>query len=136
MRIKLESVPVSDQEHALRFYTEKLGFVKKQDMAMTDPPDPNHRFLTVVSPDDADGTELMLEPAGEHPATKTYKAALLAEGIPITAFEVDDCRAEYERLQGLGVEFKGEPSEMAGTVMATLNDTCGNLIMIYQKPAE
>lgn len=135
MRIKLESVPVSDQEHALAFYTEKLGFVKKQDIAMGDPEDKNGRFLTVVSPQEPDGTELMLEPAGEHPATKTYKAALVAEGIPITAFEVDDCRAEYERLKGLGVEFKGEPAEMAGTVMATLDDTCGNLVMIYQKPA-
>lgn len=136
MRVRLESVPVPDQEHALRFYTEKLGFVKKQDMAMTDPPDPNHRFLTVVSPEDPDGIELMLEPSGEHAATKTYKAALMAEGLPITAFEVDDCRAEYDRLRKLGVQFKGEPSEMAGTVMATLDDTCGNFIMIYEKPAE
>lgn len=132
MRIKLESVPVSDQDHALRFYTEKLGFTKKQDVPMGE--GPNHRFLTVVSPQEPDGTELMLEPAGEHPATKTYKAALVAEGIPITAFEVDDCRTEYERLKKLGVAFKGEPAEMAGTVMATLDDTCGNLIMIYQKP--
>lgn len=135
MRIRLESVPVSDQAHALRFYTEKLGFVKKQDIPMTDPPDPNHRFLSVVSPDDPDGTELMLEPSGEHPATRAYKTALVAEGIPITAFEVDDCRAEFERLKELGVQFKAEPAEMAGTIMATLDDTCGNLIMIYQKPA-
>ncbi|MFI4917777.1 MAG: VOC family protein [Phycisphaerales bacterium JB060] len=135
MRIKLESVPVSDQDHALRFYTEKLGFVKKQDIPMGG----DVRFLTVVSPEDADETsptELMLEPAGEHPATKAYKAALVAEGIPITAFEVDDCKAEYERLKKLGVAFKGEPAEMAGTIMATLDDTCGNLVMIYQKPAE
>ncbi|MEQ8910904.1 MAG: VOC family protein [Pseudomonadales bacterium] len=132
MRIKLESVPVSDQDHALRFYTEKLGFVKKQDIPMGG----EARFLTVVSPEDADEaspTELMLEPAGEHPATKAYKAALVAEGIPITAFEVDDCKAEYERLKKLGVAFRGEPAEMAGTIMATLDDTCGNLVMIYQK---
>lgn len=135
MRIKLESVPVSDQEQALAFYTEKLGFVKKQDIAMGDPEDKNGRFLTVVSPQEPDAAELMLEPAGEHPATKAYKAALVAEGIPITAFEVDDCRAEYERLKALGVAFKGEPADMAGTIMATLNDTCGNLVMIYQTPA-
>jgi catechol 2,3-dioxygenase-like lactoylglutathione lyase family enzyme len=131
VRIRLESVFVSDQDHALRFYTEKLGFVKKRDMPMG----PGARFLTVVSPDEPDGTELMLEPNGEHPATKTFKAALYAEGIPLTAFEVDDCRAEYERLVGLGVEFKSGPMDAGTAVMATLDDTCGNLIMIYEEKA-
>lgn len=97
MRIRLESVPVTDQDHALRFYTEKLGFVKRQDIPMGE----GARFLTVVSPDEPDATELMLEPNGEHPATKMYKQALYAEGIPVTAFLVEDCQAEYERLKEL-----------------------------------
>ena len=128
MRIRLESVPVTDQGHALRFYTEKLGFVKKHDIPMGH----GARYLTVVSPQEPDAAELMLEPNGEHPATKVYKQALYAEGIPQTAFEVDDCRAEYERLQGLGVEFKGEPVDAGTALIATLDDTCGNLIMMYE----
>ena len=132
MRIRLESVPVSDQDHALRFYTEKLGFEMKRDIPMGH----GARFLTVVSPEDPDGTELMLEPCGEHPATKTFKAAIYAEGIPITAFEVDDCQAEYQRLLDLGVEFKGEPMDAGTSVMATFDDTCGNLIMIYEEKPE
>ena len=132
MRIRLESVAVSDQDHALRFYTEKLGFVMKRDIPM----DHGARYLTVVSPEDPDGTELMLEPAGEHAATKAFKAALFAEGIPFTAFAVDDCQAEYQRLLDLGVEFKGEPVDAGTAVMATLDDTCGNLIMIYEEKAE
>lgn len=131
MRIRLESVPVTDQDHALRFYTEKLGFVKKQDIPMGH----GARFLTVVSPEEPDATELMLEPNGEHAATKVYKQALYAEGIPVTAFQVDDCQAEYERLIALGVEFKGEPTDAGMAVMATLDDTCGNLIMIYEEKA-
>ena len=131
MRIRLESVPVTDQDHALGFYTGKLGFVKKQDLPMGH----GARYLTVVSPAEPDGTELMLEPSGEHPATKVYKEALFAEGIPQTAFEVEDCRAEYERLVGLGVEFKGEPVDAGTAIMATLDDTCGNLIMIYEVKA-
>ena len=128
MRIRLESVPVADQDHALRFYTETLGFVKKQDIPMG----PGARFLTVVSPEEPDGTELMLEPNGEHPPTKAYKEALYAEGIPQTAFEVDDCRAEHQRLLGLGVEFRSEPVDAGTAVMATFDDTCGNLIMMYE----
>ena len=131
MRIRLESVPVTDQAHALRFYTEKLGFVMKRDIPMGE----GARYLTVVSPAEPDGTELMLEPNGEHPPTKVYKEALYAEGIPQTAFEVDDCQAEYERLAGLGVEFKGEPMDADTAVMATFDDTCGNLIMIYEEKA-
>ncbi|MEM7623105.1 MAG: VOC family protein [Planctomycetota bacterium] len=132
MRIKLESVPVSDQDAALAFYTEKLGFVKKQDIAMG----PGARFLTVVSPDEPGGTELMLEPSGEHAATSAFKAALYREGIAQTAFEVDSVAAQHERLSALGVTFRSPPAEMGGTVMATLDDTCGNLIMIYEKPAD
>ncbi len=131
MRIRLESVPVTDQDHALRFYTEKLGFVKKRDIPMGH----GARFLTVVSPEEPDAAELMLEPNGEHPATKVYKQALHAEGIPVTAFQVDDCQAEYERLLALGVEFQGEPTDAGTAVMATLDDTCGNLIMIYEEKA-
>ena len=128
MRIRLASVFVTDQEHALRFYTEKLGFVKKRDIPMGDA-----RYLTVVSPSEPDGAELLLEPNGEHPPTKAFKQALYSAGIPLTAFEVDDCRAEHERLAGLGVEFKSEPMDAGTAVVATLDDTCGNLIMIYEE---
>ena len=132
MRIRLESVPVSDQDHALAFYTEKLGFVPKRDIPMGH----GARFLTVVSPEEPDGIELMLEPCGEHAATKVWKQALYDEGIPVTAFQVDDCRAEYERLQALGVAFKGEPMDAGTSIMASLDDTCGNLIMIYEEKPE
>lgn len=131
MRIRLASVFVSDQDHALRFYTETLGFVKKRDIPMGH----GARFLTVVSSSEPEGTELMLEPNGEHPATKTFKQALVAEGIPLTAFEVDDCRAEHERLVALGVEFKTEPVDGGTAIMAIFDDTCGNLIMIYEEQA-
>ena len=131
MRIRLESVFVTDQDHALRFYTEKLGFVKKRDIPMGH----GARFLTVVSPEEPDGTELMLEPNGEHAATKAFKEAIYAEGLPLTAFQVDDCRAEHERLVGLGVEFKSAPMDAGDSVIATLDDTCGNLIMIYDEKA-
>ena len=131
MRIRLESVPVTDQEHTLSFYTGKLGFVKKHDIPMGH----GARFLTVVSPDEPDGAALMLEPSGEHAATKVFKQALYEEGIPQTAFEVEDCRAEYERLKGLGVEFKSEPMDAGTSIVATLDDTCGNLIMIYEEKA-
>ena len=127
MRIKLESVFITDIDKALAFYTDVLGFVKKRDIPMGDT-----RLVTVVSVDEPDGTELMLEPNGEHPATKAFKQALYAEGIPLTAFLVDDIAAEYERLTNLGVEFKGEPRRFGTETMATFDDTCGNLIMIYQ----
>lgn len=126
MRIKLESVFVSDLDHALAFYTDMLGFVKKRDIPMGDT-----RFVTMVSPEEPDGTELMLEPNGEHPPTKAYKKALYEEGIPLTAFEVDDVEQEYERLKQQGVQFRSEPKQFGTEVMATLDDTCGNLIMIY-----
>lgn len=127
MRITLASIPVQDQEKALRFYTEKLGFIPKRDIPLGDA-----RWLTVVSPEEPDGVELLLEPNGEYPAMKALKAALVADGIPITAFHVDDIRAEYDRLRALGVEFTVEPTDAGPTTFAILDDTCGNLIQIYQ----
>ncbi|GAA3650262.1 VOC family protein [Nonomuraea antimicrobica] len=128
MRIHLTSVLVDDQERALRFYTEVLGFVKKHDVPLGE-----DRWITVVSPQDPDGTELVLEP-GSHPAVKPFKDALVADGIPITSFAVDDVRAEYERLRRLGVHFTQEPTEMGPVTTAVLDDTCGNLIQIAQQP--
>ncbi|MFF3378739.1 VOC family protein [Streptomyces sp. NPDC002680] len=127
MRIHLTSVFVDDQEKALRFYTDVLGFVKK-----TEVPIGADRWLTVVSPEDPDGTELLLEPSG-HPAVKPYKDALVKDGIPATAFAVDDVHAEYDRLRGLGVRFTQEPTEMGPVTIAVLDDTCGNLIQIVHQ---
>jgi catechol 2,3-dioxygenase-like lactoylglutathione lyase family enzyme len=124
MRINLASVLVDDQEKALRFYTDVLGFVKK-----TEFPVGEHRWLTVVSPEDPDGVELVLEP-DEHPAAKPFKAALVADGIPFTSFAVADVHAEFDRLTGLGVTFTQEPVAMGAMTTAVLDDTCGNLIMI------
>ena len=131
MRIKLAGVPISeqDQDRALAFYTEKLGFVKKDDMEVAT----GHRFLTVVSPEEPDGAALMLEPSGEHAATKAWKTALYNEGIPVTAFRVDDIAAEHERLTAAGAQFKGGISEMSGSKVAMLDDTCGNWVMIYEE---
>lgn len=126
MRIHLSSVPVDDQAKALRFYTDVLGFVKKEDVPVG--PD---RWLTVVSSDDPEGTQLLLEPDG-HPAVKPYKQALVEDGIPITAFAVDDVHAEFERLRGLGVRFTQEPLDVGPVVIAVLDDTCGNLIQLAQ----
>lgn len=127
MKIKLESVSVGDQQHALKFYTEKLGFVVKQKIPMGDV-----SFLTVVSPEDPNGTELMLEPNADYPAMKALKEALVKDRIPFTAFEVDDIKAEYERLTYLRVEFTNPPAEMGPVIQAVFDDTCGNLIMIYE----
>ena len=124
MRINLASVLVDDQDKALRFYTEVLGLVKKTEVPLGE-----HRWLTVVSPEDPDGVELVLEP-DEHPAAKPFKAALVADGIPYTAFFVDDVRREHARLTGLGVTFTQEPVEMGPVTTAVLDDTCGNLIQI------
>lgn len=124
MRITVTSVLVDDQEKALRFYTGTLGFVKK-----TDVPAGGARWLTVVSPDQPEGTELLLEPDG-HPAAKPFKAALVEDGIPYTSFAVDDVRAEYECLRALGVRFTQEPVEMGPVTTAVFDDTCGNLIQI------
>ncbi|MFH8749563.1 VOC family protein [Streptomyces rimosus] len=126
MRIYITSVFVDDQEKALRFYTDVLGFRKKHDIPMGEA-----RWLTLVSPEAPDGTELLLEPSG-HPAVPPYKTALVQDGIPAASFAVDDVRAEYERLRKLGTEFTQEPLEMGGVTTAVLDDTCGNLIQIVQ----
>jgi catechol 2,3-dioxygenase-like lactoylglutathione lyase family enzyme len=126
MRINLTSVMVDDQDKALRFYTEVLGFVKKTEVPLGE-----HRWLTVVSPDDPDGVELVLEPDG-HPAARPFKDALVADGIPCTSFAVDDIHKEVERLRALGVRFTQEPMEMGPVTTAVLDDTCGNLIQIAQ----
>jgi catechol 2,3-dioxygenase-like lactoylglutathione lyase family enzyme len=127
MRIVVTSVLVDDQEKALRFYTDVLGFVKKADI-----PTGDARWLTVVSPEDPDGTELLLEPDG-HPAAGPFKAALVEDGIPATSFGVDDVRAEFKRLEGLGVQFTQPPTEMGPVTTAVFDDTCGNLIQIAQQ---
>ncbi|HXS64011.1 MAG TPA: VOC family protein [Streptosporangiaceae bacterium] len=127
MRIHITSVFVDDQETALQFYTEVLGFVKKHDVPLGE-----HRWLTVVSPQDPDGTELVLEP-GSHPAVKPFKEALAADGIPYTQFAVEDVKTEYDRLRGLGVHFTQEPAQMGPVTTAVLDDTCGNLIQIARK---
>ncbi|MFD1150616.1 VOC family protein [Saccharothrix hoggarensis] len=124
IRINLTSVYVDDQAKALAFYTEKLGFIKK-----TDEPAGGARWLTVVSPADPDGVELLLEPAG-HPAAVTFKEALVGDGIPFTQFAVDDVHAEVERLKALGVEFTQEATDYGPVVVAVFDDTCGNLIQI------
>jgi catechol 2,3-dioxygenase-like lactoylglutathione lyase family enzyme len=124
MRINLASVLVDDQEKALRFYTEVLGFVKKTEVPLGE-----HRWLTVVSPEAPDGVELVLEPS-DHPAVGPFKEALVADGIPFTSFAVDDVHAEFDRLTGLGVVFTQEPVAMGPVTTAVLDDTCGNLIQI------
>ncbi|MFF4537028.1 VOC family protein [Streptomyces aureus] len=129
MRIRLTSVFVDDQAKALRFYTEILGFAVKHDVPMGG----EHRWLTVTSADEPDGTELLLEPAG-HPAVKPYRDALVQDGIPLAQFAVDDVHAEYARLRALGVRFTQEPLEMGPVTTAVLDDTCGNLIQIATLP--
>ncbi|MGW5773915.1 VOC family protein [Streptomyces longwoodensis] len=124
MRIHLTNVFVDDQETALRFYTDVLGFAKKHDVPLG-----ADRWLTVVSPEDPEGTELLLEPSG-HPAVGPYRAALVADGIPAASFAVDDVRAEFERLRALGVRFTQEPVKMGTVTTAVLDDTCGNLVQI------
>ena len=124
MRIHLASVFVDDQDKALRFYTEVLGFRAKYDIPMGE-----HRWITVVSPQDPDGTELVLEPS-EHPAVKPFRDALVSDGIPFQSFAVDDVHAEHQRLSALGVRFTVPPTEMGAVVTAILDDTCGNLIGI------
>ncbi len=124
MKIALTSVLVDDQEKALRFYTDVLGFVKKNDVPLGDA-----RWLTVVSPDDPEGPELVLEPDA-HPAARPFKEALVADGIPFTSFAVDDVRAEFERLRARGVRFTQEPTDYGPVTTAVFDDTCGNLIQI------
>jgi catechol 2,3-dioxygenase-like lactoylglutathione lyase family enzyme len=127
MRIHLSSVLIDDQDKALRFYTEVLGFQKKDDVPLGD-----HRWLTVVSPEDPDGTQLVLTP-DSHPAVGPFKEALVSDGIPFTSFAVGDVQAEFERLRGLGVTFTQEPVAMGPVTTAVLDDTCGNLIQIAQR---
>ena len=127
MRIVVTSVLVDDQAKAHRFYTDVLGFVTKHDIPLGDA-----RWLTVVSPEDPDGTELMLE-LDSHPAAKPFKAALVEDGIPATSFGVADVQAEYERLRGRGVQFTQEPTQMGPTTTAVFDDSCGNLIQIAQR---
>jgi catechol 2,3-dioxygenase-like lactoylglutathione lyase family enzyme len=126
MRIWMTSVFVDDQAKALNFYTEKLGFIVKHDIPLGD-----HRWLTVVSKEAPEGTELVLEPDA-HPAVPPYKSALVNDGIPAASFKVDDLKKEFERLRHLDVEFIVEPMD-AGTVrMAIFDDTCGNLIQLIE----
>ena len=127
MRIVVTSVLVDDQDKALRFYTDVLGFVKK-----TEVPLGAHRWLTVVSPDDPDGVELVLEP-DDHPAIKPFKRALVEDGIPWTSFGVIDVNAEYNRLVGAGVRFTQPPVDMGPVTTAVFDDTCGNLIQIAKE---
>ncbi|MFF8833339.1 VOC family protein [Streptomyces sp. NPDC015131] len=129
MKIRLTSVFVDDQAKALRFYTEILGFVKKHDVPVGE----GARWLTVVSPEEPDGTELLLEPSG-HPAVKPYRDALMADGIPLAQFAVEDVRAHYERLRALGVRFTQAPLDMGPVTTAVLDDTCGNLIQLASQP--
>jgi catechol 2,3-dioxygenase-like lactoylglutathione lyase family enzyme len=124
IRINLTSVLVDDQAKALTFYTEVLGFQKKNDVPLGDA-----RWLTVVSPADPDGPELVLEPDG-HPAVKPFKQALVEDGIPFTSFAVDDAKAEFDRLRALGVRFTQKPLDAGPVTVAVLDDTCGNLIQI------
>lgn len=126
MRIKLNSIFVDDQDKALRFYTEVLGFIKKQDF-----PAGGARWITVVSPEGPDDLELVLEPNG-HPAASAYQTALRNDGIPVTAFESADIQAEAQRLKQKGVVFTIDPTAAGPVTIAIFSDTCGNLIQIYQ----
>jgi len=128
MKIIFTSLFVNDQDKALKFYTGILGFVKKSDIVAGE-----YRWLTVVSPDDQNGTELVLEP-NANPAAKTYQKAIFEQSIPATSFGVSDIRAEHERLKKLDVKFTMEPTEiMENVTIAVFDDTCGNLIQIQQR---
>jgi catechol 2,3-dioxygenase-like lactoylglutathione lyase family enzyme len=124
MKINLASVFVDDQDKALSFYTQMLGFVKKAEVPVGE-----FRWLTVVSAEDLDGVELVLEP-DHHPAVRPFKDAIVADGIPFTSFAVDDVQAEFDRLSALGVRFVQEPATMGPVTTAVFDDTCGNLIQI------
>jgi len=129
MKVTLISIPVRDQEKALKFYTEKLGFLKKLDT----PLEGGNRWLTLVSPEAQDGPELLLEPAPLHfEPSKVFQDALMDAGIPYTQFDVDDVQKEYDRLIGLDVEFSVNPTEMGTVKFAVFNDTCGNNIQLVQ----
>ncbi|MEP7371922.1 MAG: VOC family protein [Chitinophagaceae bacterium] len=126
MKIKIASVMVDDQDKALKFYTDILGFVKKTEVPLGE-----HKWLTVVSPEAPEEVELLLEPIGFAPA-KVYQKALFDAGIPLTAFSVDNIQREYERLQKLGIVFSMKPTAMGPVTVAVFNDTCGNNIQIVQ----
>jgi predicted enzyme related to lactoylglutathione lyase len=130
IRITVSSVFVDDQDKALKFYTEVLGFAKKRDIPLGEA-----RWLTVVSPADPDGVELLLEP-NDNPVTKPFQEGVYKQGIPATTFAVDDLQAEYERLKALGVAFTVEPTAMGEVMNAVLDDTCGNLIGLHQVIAQ
>jgi catechol 2,3-dioxygenase-like lactoylglutathione lyase family enzyme len=127
MKIYLTSVFVDDQDKALKFYTEVLGFIKKADF-----PVGQFKWLTVVSPEEPDGVELLLEP-NENPATKPFQKALFEQGIAATSFAVSDIQKEYERMKKLGVVWTQEPTPIGPATIAVFDDTCGNLIQIAQK---
>lgn len=126
MKIKVTSVFVSDQQKALKFYTEILGFVKKSDVSVG-----QYRWLTVVSPEQQEGVELLLEP-NDNPAAKAYQEAIFEQGIPAAAFFVDDIQKEHEKLKELGVTFTMQPTKVTGSTIAVFDDSCGNLIQINQ----
>lgn len=127
MKIIVTSLFVDDQDKALEFYSKTLGFVKKHDV-----PAGEFRWITLVSPNDPDGTELLLEP-NQHPAAKEYQQKIFSEGIPATMFGVADIQEEYKRLRELGVKFTMEPTTMGEMTLAVFDDTCGNLIQIAQQ---
>jgi glyoxylase I family protein len=126
MRLKLQSIMVDDQDKALKFYTDVLGFQKKRDFPVGE-----YKWLTVVSPEGPDGVELALEP-NANPAARTFQQAMFAQGIPLAAFEVGDIAAEFARLKAKNVVFSREPARMGPVIAAVFADTCGNLIQIYQ----
>jgi len=127
MRIKLTSVFVDDQDKALAFYTDKLGFTKKEEVPLGE-----HRWLTVVPPEEPDGPELLLEPDA-HPAVRPFREALMSDGIPAASFAVGDVQSEWERLRGLEVTFTQQPTAVGPVTTAVLDDTCGNLIQIASR---
>lgn len=126
MKVKLKSVMVDDQDKALKFYTEILGFIKKTEVPLGE-----HKWLTVVSKEEPDGVEVLLEPMGFAPA-KVYQKALKDAGIPLTQFYVDNIQSEYEKLQKLGVKFSLKPMQMGPVIIAVFDDTCGNNIQLVQ----
>jgi catechol 2,3-dioxygenase-like lactoylglutathione lyase family enzyme len=129
VKIKLTSIMVDDQDKALKFYTEVFGFVKKHEIPVGE-----FRWLTVVSPEGPDDLELSLEP-NANPVGKTFQEGIFKQGIPATAFEVDDLDAECQRLRAKGVVFTQEPTRMGPVMIAVCSDTCGNLIQLYSRPA-
>jgi catechol 2,3-dioxygenase-like lactoylglutathione lyase family enzyme len=129
MKIRVMGIPVQDQDKALKFYTEKLGFVKKRDI----PLDEGNRWLTVVAKEEQDGPELLLEPSPNNfEAAKTYQRALYDAGIPYTQFRVENVQKEYERLSKIGIEFSMKPTEMGTAKIAVFDDTCGNKMQIVE----